>query len=129
MERQARGLPVFSLSPFLSSSSSYASIQLSIYFLKIFVLVYSNVTLVSGMQHSDLTAVCITPCLPQVSYHLSPYNNVTVPLAIYLCCTFHPADLAQSITRSLYLLLPQSIAYFMNLHVNILLVFFVLCQF
>lgn len=58
-----------------------------LYFL-IEVSLTHNVTLVSGIQHSDWTSLyIIMPCS-----HLSPYNTITVSLCSP-CCTFHLHDL------------------------------------
>lgn len=55
-------------------------------FLKIEVELIHNVTLVSSVQHGDLTSLYLILCSP-------PYNLTTVPMTIVPPCTFHTCDL------------------------------------
>ena len=70
---------------------SFFSLSGSGSFLLLFVLIclIYNIILVSDIQHSDL--IYITKCSPQFkgSYHLLPYQNVTILLVIFSMLYFH----------------------------------------
>ena len=65
-----------------------------------------NVTLILGVQHSDSISVCITPSYCKYSYHLSPYDTITMPWTISAVLYLSSSWPIHSTTRSLYPLLP-----------------------
>ena len=54
---------------------------------------HAKIPLISDVQHSDSTRLCIMLCSPQCNYSLSSYKAIMIPWLYSLCWAFYSCDL------------------------------------